>query len=373
MNLPASYFKQAPSSGYVAGLGRGLAFAQRVPTDTDFGAAPAGYVPGVGRGAKSIEQGVKPTAQPPGGRGRGRSEGPSGAGESDDRGDYSESNYDEFAGYGGSLFNNVPYDAEDREADAIYASVDDNMDARRKRRREEKAKEQSEKYRQAQPKISQMYTPVPDEIIAGARLEAQPVGYIDPSAGLATPMPGMATPVITNLSAMKDAKEQVLSLRLDKVGDSVTGRTNVDPVGYMTSLKSMKIRTEGDMADLEKARALFTSVVNTQPDHAPGWVALARLEEVAGRSSVARRVIAQGCKACPENEDVWIEHARLQTPENARIVLADAVKNLPTSLKIWLAAANLETDPKAKGRPKGRVYHRKSGLTLTCMAPTLTL
>ncbi|KMS64881.1 hypothetical protein BVRB_041710, partial [Beta vulgaris subsp. vulgaris] len=39
--------------------------------------------------------------------------------------DLSESNYDAFSGYGGSLFDaSTPYDAEDREADNIYESVD---------------------------------------------------------------------------------------------------------------------------------------------------------------------------------------------------------------------------------------------------------
>lgn len=57
----------------------------------------------------------------------------------------------------------------------------------------------------------------------------------------------------------------------------------------------------------------------------------------------ARKAIKAGCEACPDNEDVWLEGARLQTPENAKTVLANAVRNLPTSVKIWLRAAELET------------------------------
>jgi len=84
-----------------------------------------------------------------------------------DKGDYSESNYDDFSGYGGavrahmafvnhdtvshksnffilfvfSLFlptqlfgGDSPYEDDDREADKIYQAIDDRMDARRKRR-----------------------------------------------------------------------------------------------------------------------------------------------------------------------------------------------------------------------------------------------
>ena len=43
-----------------------------------------------------------------------------------------DSNYDEFAGYGGSLFNKDPYEKDDEEADAIYDAIDDRMDEKRK-------------------------------------------------------------------------------------------------------------------------------------------------------------------------------------------------------------------------------------------------
>ena len=55
-------------------------------------------------------------------------------------------------------------------------------------------------------------------------------------------------------------------------------------------------------------------------------------------------MIRDGCVACPANEDVWLEAARLQTPENAKTVLAEAVKKIPQSVKIWIHAASLETN-----------------------------
>ena len=56
----------------------------------------------------------------------------------------------------------------------------------------------------------------------------------------------------------------------------------------------------------------------------------------------ARKLIRQGCEACPDSEDVWLEAAWLHTKENAKAILANAVKHLPTSVKIWAAAADLE-------------------------------
>lgn len=49
--------------------------------------------------------------------------------------DLNDSNFDEFNGYGGSLFASGPYDAEDEEADKIYDEIDTHMDQRRKTRR----------------------------------------------------------------------------------------------------------------------------------------------------------------------------------------------------------------------------------------------
>ena len=49
-----------------------------------------------------------------------------------------ESNFDEFAGYGGSLFGKDPYDKDDEEADAIYNAIDDRMDEKRKQYREDR-------------------------------------------------------------------------------------------------------------------------------------------------------------------------------------------------------------------------------------------
>merc|ERR1740130_2355587 len=137
--------------------------------------------------------------------------------------------------------------------------------------------------------------------------------------GMQTPMSGGATP-LTDLKSIGEARGAVLSVKLDQMSDSVTGQTVVDPKGYLTDLNSIKISTEAEVGDIKKARLLLKSVTSTNPGHGPGWI------------------------ACPANEDVWLEAARLQTPENAKTVLAEAVKKIPQSVKIWLQAASLESN-----------------------------
>ena len=76
----------------------------------------------------------------------------------DDEEYLNDSNYDEFNGYSGSLFNKDPYDKDDEEADKIYEDIDTRMDEKRKDYREAKLKRELEKYRQERPKIQQQFS-----------------------------------------------------------------------------------------------------------------------------------------------------------------------------------------------------------------------
>ncbi|EWM28197.1 pre-mrna-processing factor 6 [Nannochloropsis gaditana] len=270
-----------------------------------------------------------------------------------------------------------PYEDDDREADKIYQAIDDRMDSRRKRRREEQLLETLKKARAERPKAGdqftdlkadlknvsmeewmgipdvgdqslkfkqrkrqEVFTPAPDHLIESQRAAlVDAAAPIDPRTGLQTPMSAGGSSSIAGLS---QARETVLSIKLDKMSDSVSGQTVVDPKGYLTDLNSIKINTDTEVGDIKRARLLLVSLTDTNPKHAPGWVARARVEEQAGKIVAARKIIKEGCEACPESEDVWLEAARLYSAENARTILADAVRHLPQSVKVWLRAADLE-------------------------------
>jgi hypothetical protein len=55
----------------------------------------------------------------------------------------------------------------------------------------------------------------------------------------------------------------------------------------------MTLRSDADIADIKKARLLLKSVTHTNPHHAPGWIAIVRLEELAGNLSEARRLLTE--------------------------------------------------------------------------------
>ena len=67
--------------------------------------------------------------------------------------------------------------------------------------------------------------------------------------GLATPS-GLQT---TNLTEIGEGRRTVVSLNLDRMADSVSGQTVVDPKGYLTDLKSIKVGWAWCAADCRTA------------------------------------------------------------------------------------------------------------------------
>ncbi|EKM52026.1 uncharacterized protein PHACADRAFT_31805 [Phanerochaete carnosa HHB-10118-sp] len=347
--------------------------------------APASYVAGLGRGASGF------TTRSDIGPAR---EGPSAeviAEAQARRGEEPDYDPDQFQDpdneYG--LFAGTTYEADDEEADKIYEQVDQNMDARRRIRREVRENLELAKHRAERPKIQQQFSDlkrglsavtdeewenipevgnltrkkrkrdersfvVPDSVLVGDRSRGEYENALDArqqeAGGFETPA---ENGTLTNFVEMGQARDKILSLKLDQVSGTSTASglaTSVDPKGYLTSLDSVILKTDAEIGDIKRARMLFDSLVKSNPKHSPGWIAAARLEEHAGRMVAARKLINAGCEQCPKSEDVWLEASRLHNNDDAKVILANAVQHVGQSVKIWLAAADLEHDIKAKKR-----------------------
>lgn len=293
------------------------------------------------------------------------------------------------------MFADATYEQDDLEADQIWRAVDGKMDQRRKIRREDKLRKELSEYRKKTPKISEQFTDLKremqyvtmdewesipevgdnalakkrkrtidsflpnDTLLKKAQEEAQVISSLDPKqqkfggletpigmGGASTPAPGMygGATTIADLTTLGSSRSSVLGVKLDQVSDSVTGQTVVDPKGYLTDLNSMKVTTDGEVSDIKRCRLLLQSVMDTNPRHPPAYIASARLEEVAGKLVQARKIIDLAMTKCPTSEDVYLEAARLNTPENAKGILAQGVKRIPQSIKLWLRSAGLESD-----------------------------
>jgi pre-mRNA-processing factor 6 len=207
------------------------------------------------------------------------------------------------------------------------------------------------KNRRSKQALRQKFYAVPDSVIAGARDASQLGTTVADDGGSGDGADG----TMTNFADIGAARDKVLKVRLDQASagtDSVAGSaTNIDPKGYLTSLAKSQINEgEAQVGDIKRARVLLESVIKTNPKHAPGWIAAARLEELAGKIVAARNVIARGCEHCPKSEDAWMENIRLNDNHNAKIIAANAIKNNDRSVNLWLAAMNLEQEARAKKR-----------------------
>ncbi|KAM6499032.1 PRP1 splicing factor, N-terminal domain containing protein [Amanita muscaria] len=350
--------------------------------------APASYVAGLGRGASGFttRSDIGPAREGPSAEVIAEAQMRRG-----EEPDYDPDAYQDPENETG-LFAGTVYEADDEEADNIYAQVDEEMDKRRKNRRETRESVEAAKFRAERPKIQQQFADlkrglssvtdeeweslpevgnltkrrkvretrffvVPDSVIVGDRdkisyessisKEQQQLG-VD---GTATSL--LVGETTTDFVELGNARDKVLSLKLDQASSSASGfSTSINPKDYLTDLNSVVLKSEAEIGDIKRARMLFDSLTKSNPKHAPGWIAAARVEEHAGRMVAARKLIMKGCEECPRNEDVWLEAARLHNENDAKVILAKAVQHVDPgkSLKIWLQAANLEHDVTAKKR-----------------------
>lgn len=211
------------------------------------------------------------------------------------------------------------------------------------------------KNRREKQNLRQRFYAVPDSVIAGARDSTQ-FDTTVAEDGTETEARGEgADGTVTNFADIGAARDKVLKVRLDQaaqgsVGDSSSGSaTSIDPKGYLTNLTQSELKAgEVEISDIKRVRVLLESVTKTNPKHAPGWIALARLEELAGRIVTARNVMTKGCELCPKSEDAWLENIRLNEGHNAKVIAANAIKNNDHSTRLWIEAMRLETDSRAK-------------------------
>ncbi|ONH90079.1 hypothetical protein PRUPE_8G033800 [Prunus persica] len=339
------FLNSKPPEGYVAGLGRG---ASGFTTRSDIG--PARSAPELpDRAIGQLEE----------------------AGE--EKGYDENQQFDDFEGNDvGLLAPDAKLDEDDEKADAMWKAVDERMDSRRKDRREALLREEIEKYRASNPKITEQFASLKRNLhtLSAQEWESIPeigdysmrnkkrrfesfVPVLDTLLEKATQEKELVTaidPTSTDLTAVRQGRDIVLSLKLDRISDSVLGLTVVDPKGYLTDLKSMSITSNTDVHDKNKARLLMTSLMKSNPKNPRVWISAARFEEVAGKMKAARKLIQEGCDECPKSEDVWLEACRLASPKDAKAVITKGVKFIPNSVNLWMEAAKLERDDLNKSR-----------------------
>ncbi|WEW57962.1 U4/U6 x U5 tri-snRNP complex subunit Prp1 [Emydomyces testavorans] len=383
------FLSQPAPENYVAGLGRG---ATGFTTRSDLGPAREGPTPEQIQEALAKRAALLGTAPPTayGAVARGEKGGAKHKEEEEDDDERFQDPENEVG-----LFAYGQYDRDDDEADQIYQQIDERMEKRRRLRREARERQERQEYERNNPKIQQQFADlkrslatvtdedwasipevgdltgknrrarqnlrqrfyaVPDSVIASARDSTEFTTTVAEDGIQTSSRSGeSADGTITNFADIGAARDKVLQARLDRAAQSSTNdatsgsATSIDPKGYLTSLTKSELKAgELEIGDIKRVRVLLESVTKTNPRHAPGWIALARLEEIAGKIVAARNYIAKGCELCPKSEDVWLENIRLNDNHNAKIIAANAIKHNDRSTRLWIEAMKLESDPRAK-------------------------
>ncbi|CAK7197578.1 U4/U6 x U5 tri-snRNP complex subunit Prp1 [Sporothrix eucalyptigena] len=380
MGLP-DFLNQKPPENYVAGVGRG---ATSFVTRSDLGPSHDGPTDEQMKAAiakRSLQLQNKAN-------GRDSKDDEKDDGADDDR--YQDPDNEV------GLFSGGIYEKDDEEADRIWQEVDEKMARRRQKQRETREQAELEEYERRNPTVKaqfadlkrslgtvseeewqnlpdvkdmtgrmkrerearrQRFYAVPDSVLAAAR-DGSELGTTVSDDGMASEANGgNKDGTMTNFAKIGAARDKVLQARLDQASHQTSGTstvlgtsTSVDPRGYITSLNKLESAEKVSVSDVDFARKLLKSAVESNPTSAPGWIAAARVEELAGKIVAARNVIARGCQHCPKSEDVWLENIRLNENRNAKIIAADAIKANRRSVRLWIEAMKLETDPLSKKR-----------------------
>lgn len=383
MTSRRDFLSQPAPENYVAGLGRG---ATGFTTRSDLGPARDG--PSDDQIKEALAKRAQQLGLAPEGGKKGKDDEEEAGGGGGDEERYQDPD-NEVGLFAGGL-----YDKDDEEADKIWEWVDERMD-RRKRQREEREQAERDEYERNNPKIQQQFTDlkralatvsdddwanlpevgdltgknrrskqalrqrfyaVPDSVLAAARDSTEMSTMVTDDGGASSGAGGSGSDgTMTNFAEIGAARDKVLKSRLEQAsrsGDATNGSsTSIDPQGYITSLNKMAMpESATQVGDINRVRELLQSVVKTNPNNALGWIAAARLEELAGKPGAARKTIDKGCEQCPKSEDAWLENIRLNDSSNGKIIARRAIEANNKSVRLWVEAMRLEHIPNNKKR-----------------------
>eukprot|EP00038_Savillea_parva_P031230 m.84021 g.84021 ORF g.84021 m.84021 type:complete len:994 (+) comp9576_c0_seq1:78-3059(+) len=371
--------------------------------------APAGYVAGIGRGASgfttrsdigpSADQSdmAVPTQQQV--QAAVRKMQAEDGGVKDEN--LNDTNYDEFTGYGGSLFSKGNFDKDDDEADSIYEAIEERQDERRKAHRERYEKEQLLKLRKERPKIQQQFADlkrqltdvsmeewanIPDAADIGKKVKkkrlekftAAPDSFLDAARG----MQGMTA--LHTASSFSSGTATAFSgtdtsfASMGGTGTVIPGMATATPgtqtayAGIGTAYPGMGTAMPGhsgqlNLGEIGHARKTMMGV---KLDQAGGAVSgqtavdtlgyLTDLNSLSARNSMnnigdiqkGRLLLKRVRQTNPKKADAWIASAGLEEADRkiqaARNIIMKGTEACPKSEEVWLEAIRLMPPVQAK-------------------------
>ncbi|CCK71538.1 U4/U6-U5 snRNP complex subunit PRP6 KNAG_0H01250 [Huiozyma naganishii CBS 8797] len=163
-----------------------------------------------------------------------------------------------------------------------------------------------------------------------------------------------------NLRMLTETRKEVLGKQLDmnflnKDTPAVSTSEMGEVAGYLEQLEQVSEIgniTDAQSGDIKKMRIILQSYRKSDPKQPQGWIASARLEMKAKNTQAARKIIQEGCRICPKNEDIWLENINLHNSDfrQCKGLAAQGIQFNPTSFKLWSKAIDLESETINKQR-----------------------
>lgn len=207
-------------------------------------------------------------------------------------------------------------------------------------------KDMTQKNKRERQEAKQRFYAVPDSVLSSTGASQYNTSIDDGAGG--------GSEKLHNFAAYGQARKNVLESKLDSSVEKTAlddPLNSVDSSQYLQELAGLESAPDKHtMGDIRRIRELMISITKSNPNHAPGWMAAARLEELAGKTVAARNLTTKGVELCPKSEDLWLEHMRLHETSNAKIIAKEALSRNDRSIRIWTAAADLEKDVPNKQR-----------------------
>ena len=330
-----------------------------------WGKPPPGYIPGLGRGAVGFvtRLDIGPARniifnQP-------EQEKPS-----------KETKSNNIYGYEEKLFNKDDEDEEDLEADKQYEDFDKYMEERRKNVKEKNELLNLKRNRNEQPTIRQTFSALKNELktlsqsdwesipeikdftLKKRKIERYiPITDSEIIAALNDTIIPLKEEKETTLENVGKAKNSILKMLIDKIGEEKDEKNSVDRLSYLTELNTLNkdnivnpLNSFEGVQDMKKAKLLLNNLITTNSKNPLSWISAARLEMMDNDQIKAREILSKAIENIKDSEDLWIEYSRLydNDPIKAKDILKQGIMYLPKSEKIYIELVKIEKNNNEK-------------------------
>ena len=161
----------------------------------------------------------------------------------------------------------------------------------------------------------------------------------------------------TTLENVGKAKNSILKMLIDKIGEEKEDKKSVNRLSYLTELNTLNndnvinpLNSLEGVQDMKKAKLLLNNLIVSNPDNPLSWISAARLEVMDNEQIKAREILSKAIEKIKNSEDLWIEYSKLydNDPEKAKDILRQGINYLPKSEKMYIELVKIEKNNNEK-------------------------